>query len=48
MHPLFACVKPYFMRLYGETRLTIGRGVQGGSSLIEYRGCIVILYQNLR
>ena len=29
-----------------HTRLTIGRGVQGGASLIGYRGCIVRLYQN--
>ena len=28
------------------TLLTIIRGVQGGSSLIEYRGGIVTLYQN--
>ena len=29
-----------------HTRLTIGRGVQGGASLSGYRGCIVRLYQN--
>ena len=29
-----------------HTRLTIGRGVQGGASLIGYRGCIVRLYQS--
>ena len=29
-----------------DTRLTIGRGVQGGASLNGYRGCIVRLYQS--
>ena len=32
------------VRLPRHTCLTIDRGVQGGSSLIEYRGCIVRLY----
>lgn len=48
MHPLLFLSKPCPVRLPRNTCLTIGRGVQGGSSLIEYRGCIVILYQNLR
>ena len=45
MHPLLFLLKPCHVRLLRNTLLTIGRGVQGGSSLIEYRGCIVILYQ---
>lgn len=44
MHPLLFLLKPCHVRLLRNTLLTIGRGVQGGSSLIEYRGCIVILY----
>ena len=42
-----ACIKSSMLgneKYKGDTLLTIGRGVQGGSSLIEYRGCIVILY----
>jgi len=38
MHPLLFFSKPCPVRLQRHTRLTIGRGVQGGSSLIEYRG----------
>ena len=38
--------KPCSVRLPRHTRLTIGRGVQGGASLNGYRGCIVRLYQN--
>ena len=46
MHTLLFLPKPCPVRLCGDTRLTIGRGVQGGASLSEYRGCIVRLYQN--
>jgi len=42
MHPLLFFSKPCPVRFPRHTRLTIGRGVQGGSSLRGFRGCIVI------
>ena len=44
--PLFAMPKSRINQGFSAyTHLTIGRGVQGGASLIGYRGCIVRLYQ---